>query len=42
MVRVHLSSHVRAYTQGQSVVEAEGSTLAELMVDLERRYPGIR
>jgi molybdopterin converting factor small subunit len=41
-VKVHLSSHVRAYTSGQAVVEAQGSTLAEVMADLERRYPGLR
>ena len=41
-VKVHLSSHVRAYTSGEAVVEAEGRTLAEVMSDLDRRYPGIR
>jgi molybdopterin converting factor small subunit len=41
-VKVYLSSHVRSYTGGQTQVEAEGSTLAEVMADLERRYPGIR
>jgi molybdopterin converting factor small subunit len=41
-VRVHLSTHVRSYAAGREEVEAEGRTLAELMADLERRYPGIR
>ncbi len=41
-VKVHLSSHVRSYTAGQKHVEAKGNTLAEVMADLERRYPGIR
>ncbi|RPJ59307.1 MAG: MoaD/ThiS family protein [Acidobacteria bacterium] len=41
-MRVHFSSHVRSYTGGCAEVEAEGSTLAELMEDLERRFPGIR
>lgn len=41
-VRIHLSSHVRSYTGGQGHVEAEGDTLADVMADLERRYPGIR
>jgi molybdopterin converting factor small subunit len=41
-VKVHLSSHVRAYTGGRSEVDAEGSTLTELLTDLEARYPGIR
>lgn len=41
-VRVHLSTHVRAYTGGKAEVEAEGQTLTELLADLERRYPGLR
>lgn len=41
-VRVHLSTHVRAYTGGRAEVEAEGGTLMELLADLERRYPGLK
>ncbi len=41
-VKVYLSSHVRSYTAGQRQVEAEGGTLAEVLADLERQYPGIR
>lgn len=41
-VKVHLSSHVRSYTDGQAQVEAEGGTLVDVMADLDRRYPGIR
>lgn len=41
-VQVHLSTHVRSYTNGRATVEADGSTLAELMADLERRHPGLR
>jgi molybdopterin converting factor small subunit len=41
-VKVYVSSHVRAYTAGQSEVEAEGRTLTELLADLDRRYPGMR
>lgn len=41
-VKVRLSSHVRSYTGGQAEVAAEGSTLFEVMADLERHYPGIR
>lgn len=41
-VKVHLSTHVRSYTKGRATVEADGATLAELMADLDRRYPGIR
>jgi molybdopterin converting factor small subunit len=41
-VKVYLSSHVRSYTNGQAEVAAEGGNLAELMLDLEAQYPGIR
>jgi molybdopterin converting factor small subunit len=41
-MRVYVSSHVRSYTAGRPEVEAEGRTLAEVMGDLERRYPGLR
>lgn len=40
-MRVMIPSALRSYTQsGQA--EAEGETLALLLDDLERRYPGIR
>jgi sulfur-carrier protein len=41
-VKVYFSSHVRSYTDGQAEVTAEGGNLAELMLDLEAQYPGIR
>lgn len=41
-VKVYVSSHVRSYTGGQGEIAAEGRTLAELMADLDRRYPGLR
>jgi molybdopterin converting factor small subunit len=41
-VTVFLSTHVDAYTGGRTKVQAEGGTLAELMADLERQYPGLR
>ena len=41
-VAVHLSSHMRSYTGGRSDVEADGATLAELVADMDRRFPGIR
>jgi molybdopterin converting factor small subunit len=31
-----------SYTAQQRQVEAEGATVAELLADLDRRYPGIR
>jgi molybdopterin converting factor small subunit len=41
-MRVWIPSPLLAYTGQQRVVEAEGSTLAELLQDLDRRFPGIR
>jgi molybdopterin converting factor small subunit len=39
---VAIASQLRDYTGGNSRVEPSGATLAELLGDLERRYPGIR
>ncbi len=39
---VYIPSPLRSYTSGKSEVVAEGSTVAELLIDLDRRYPGIR
>ncbi len=41
-VKVYFSTHLRTYTKGRAEVEAEGHSLAELIFDLDRRYPGIR
>jgi sulfur-carrier protein len=41
-MKVRVSTHLHSYTQGKSAVEAEGNTLAELMADLERQFPGLR
>lgn len=40
-MRVQIPSPLLSYT-GSTEVEAEGATLAELLLDLDRRYPGIR
>lgn len=40
-MNVLIPDPLRPYTQ-RSRVEASGATLAELLVDLDRRYPGIR
>ncbi len=40
-MKVHIPTPLRSYTN-QSVVEANGATLAELCDDLERQFPGIR
>jgi len=41
-VKVLLPSPLASYTDNRREVEADGTTLAELMADLDRRYPGIR
>ena len=41
-MKVLLPTPLASYTAGKREVEAEGATLAELLADLDRRYPGIR
>ena len=41
-MRVRLPSPLASYTAGAREVEAEGATLAAMLADLDRRYPGIR
>jgi len=41
-VRVAIPSPLRSYTAQKSEVEATGASLAELLTDLDRQYPGIR
>ncbi len=41
-MRVGIPSPLRSYTAQRSEVEAHGATLAELLADLDRQYPGIR
>ncbi len=41
-MKVLLPSHLRSYTGQKSEVMADGSTLAELLSDLDRQYPGFR
>ena len=40
-MRVLIPSALQSYT-GASWVEADGTTLGEVLADLDRRYPGIR
>lgn len=40
-MKVIVPSPLRSYTGGRPV-EAEGATLAAVLADLDRRYPGIR
>jgi len=41
-LKVLLPSPLASYTANRREVEAEGATLAELLADLDRRFPGIR
>ena len=39
---VRVASPLRSYTGGAASVTAVGATVAELLADLDRRYPGMR
>jgi molybdopterin synthase sulfur carrier subunit len=39
--RVKLPTILRKHAGGEPLVDAEGTTLRELLADLETRYPGI-
>ncbi|HXN45696.1 MAG TPA: hypothetical protein VN893_03590 [Bryobacteraceae bacterium] len=39
---VKIPSPLRSYTGGVSSVTAHGATVAELLADLEQRFPGMR
>lgn len=41
-MKVVIPTPLRSYTGERSEVQADGATLAELLLDLDRRYPGIR
>ena len=41
-MKVHIPSALRSYTAQQGEVQAEGTTLAEVLSALDRRYPGLR
>ena len=41
-MKVLLPTPLVEYTGNRREVEAEGETLAEVLADLDRRYPGIR
>lgn len=42
MTRVRIPTPLRSYTAQASTVEADGATVDEILVDLDRRYPGMR
>ncbi len=41
-MKVYIPTPLRSYTNRAGQVEASGATLAELMHDLERQFPGMR
>ena len=41
-MKVRIPDPLRSYTEQQAVVDAGGTTVAELLADLDVRYPGIR
>lgn len=41
-MKVLIPTPLRSYTRQRAEVEAEGATLDALLVDLDRRHPGIR
>jgi molybdopterin synthase sulfur carrier subunit len=42
MATVRIPSPLRRYTNGQSKVESNGTTISELIANLEAQYPGIK
>lgn len=40
-IEVRVPTILRPYTKDAKVVEVEGATIAEVIDDLEQRYPGI-
>jgi molybdopterin converting factor small subunit len=41
-MKVYVPDALRSYTADQRTVDARGATLAELLVDLDRQFPGMR
>ena len=41
-MNVRIPTPLRSYTGNEAVVDVTGQTLADLLDDLDRRYPGIR
>ena len=41
-MKVRIPTPLRSYTDQKTGVEADGATIGEILVDLDRRYPGIR
>ena len=41
-IDVRVPTILRSYTDGQKAVEGSGDTIADLLTDLDSRYPGLR
>ncbi|HQR80426.1 MAG TPA: MoaD family protein [Actinomycetota bacterium] len=41
-IEVQIPTILRTYTGGEKIVSADGATLADLVADLETKYPGLR
>ncbi len=41
-MNVHVPTPLRSYTSRQGQVQAQGTTLGELLHDINRQYPGFR
>lgn len=41
-MRVIVPTQLRSYTAGRAEVEASGATLAAVLADLDRQFPGFR
>lgn len=41
-MKVRIPTPLRSYTDQQTVVVAAGTTVAELLYDLDRQFPGLR
>ena len=41
-IEVRIPTILRSYTGGQKAVEGAGDTLADLLVDLDAKFPGLR
>jgi sulfur-carrier protein len=42
VIPVRIPTPLRSYTGDQKVVSADGATLAEVLFDLDRQFPGLR
>jgi len=41
-MKVSIPTPLRSYTAGQGEVSADGTSLEDVLITLDRRYPGIR